>query len=88
MAHPETVLIPNLRVWRDAQHLTQDEAAAFFGITQAHWSRIENGVGGARPGLARWISRVTGVPFEQLLNFCDVDDSSAVAVVRQKRRAK
>lgn len=67
--------------------LSQTDAAALVGITQAHWSRLENGLVGASPKLARHIADVTGVPAETLLNWGD-DDSSVYAGVSPRLPSK
>lgn len=58
---------PNLRAYREANGLTQREAAAKFGIKQAHWSKIE--LGRLRPNntVAKRLMDEAGVPLEVLM---------------------
>lgn len=51
--------------------LSQADAAALVGITQGHWSRLENGKAHARPRVAKKIAELTGVSLESLLNLGD-----------------
>ena len=62
----------SLLAFREARRLSQVQAAALVGISQAQWSRLESGLSGARPRIARHISKITGVPLETLLNFGEV----------------
>lgn len=73
----------SLLKFREDHTLSQDDAAFLVGITQAHWSRLENGLVGASPRLARQIGDLIGVPAETLVNWGD-DDSSAYAGVSPK----
>lgn len=59
----------SLLAFREDRAWTQAQAAAYVGITQGMWCRLENKTAGARPKLARKISRKTGVPVMALLNF-------------------
>jgi len=78
-----------LLAFREAQKppLSQEDAAKLVGITQAHWSRLENGLVGASPRLARRIAEKTGVPAETLLDWGE-DESSAYAARSPKTRAE
>lgn len=58
---------PTLAAWREAKRLTQREAAAHVGITQAYWSMLENGHAAPRPELAKKLADETGVALETLL---------------------
>jgi len=51
--------------------MSQAEAAALVGITQAQWSRLENGRAHARPVIAQRIAQLTGMAMESLLNLTD-----------------
>lgn len=63
-----------LVAFREANgNLSQTEAAALVGITQAHWSRLETGEAHARPRIAQKIARLTGVAMESLLDLSDKD---------------
>lgn len=53
--------------------LSQSEAAALVGITQSHWSRLENGLAFVKPRVAKRISELTGVSMSSLMNFGDND---------------
>lgn len=55
--------------------MSQAEAAALVGITQAQWSRLENGRSHARPRIAARIAQLTGVAMESLLNLTDTDSA-------------
>lgn len=63
--------------------MSQAEAAALVGITQAQWSRLENGRSHARPKIAARIAQLTGVAMESLLNLTD-NESVAYAVMQPK----
>lgn len=67
--------------------MSQAEAAALVGITQAQWSRLESGKAYARPRVAKRIAKLTGVSLESLLNLGD-NDSVVKPVKRQKRSVK
>lgn len=61
-----------LLAFREANgHLSQAEAAAQVGITQAHWSRLEAGKSHCRPRVAKRIAALTGVSLECLLGLSD-----------------
>lgn len=60
-----------LVAFREANDLSQVQAAELVGITQAHWSRLETGRSHAHPKIAMRISKLTGVSVESLLNFTD-----------------
>lgn len=60
-----------LVAFREANKLSQAQAAEMVGITQAQWSRLETGVGHARPRIAKRIADLTGVSLESLLNLTD-----------------
>jgi transcriptional regulator with XRE-family HTH domain len=67
---------PTLAAWRDDADLSQVEAAELAGITQAHWSRLENGAAFASPQLAKSLSKLTGVSLETLLGIADSESGS------------
>lgn len=56
-----------LREWREANDLSQREAALRFGCSQPGWNKIELGVRHPRPELAGRLVRGTGVPLEVLM---------------------
>ena len=58
---------PTLLRFREARKLSQEQAADLVGITQPHWSRLEDGKAAASPKLAKRMTEVTGVPLEVLL---------------------
>lgn len=66
-----------LKAFRDANALTQTDAAKLVGITQAHWSRMESGHAHARPRIARRIANLTGISIEALLDFRDNESGTA-----------
>lgn len=73
-----------LVAFREANEaMSQAEAASLVGITQAQWSRLENGLSHARPRIAKRIAELTGVAMESLLNLHD-NESGSDAVRRQK----
>ena len=51
-----------LRVFRAIYRLSQLEAAAFFGISGAHWCLVENGHRHLSPQKAHDIAAVIGCP--------------------------
>lgn len=56
-----------LRVFRAERHLTQGAAGRLVGISASHWSYLEAGRRKASPWLAKRLAKVTGLPFELLL---------------------
>ena len=56
----------SLAEWREANQLTQIEAAAKFGVHQSNWSRLERGEVHPRPALMKRLMKETGVPVEVL----------------------
>lgn len=70
----------HLVAFREANgNLSQEDAGKLVGITQAHWSRLENGKAYADPKLAQKIAGVTGAPMASLLNLGDNETSSNAA---------
>ncbi len=57
----------DLREWRNAKEMTQEQAAAELAISQASYSKFENHVTAPRPRHAKTISEKTGVPLESVL---------------------
>jgi transcriptional regulator with XRE-family HTH domain len=58
---------PTLKRWRDANDLTQRQAAAKLGISQSYYTKLELGKRVPRqPHLERILSE-TGVPLEVLV---------------------
>jgi ribosome-binding protein aMBF1 (putative translation factor) len=57
----------SLHAWREAQGLSQADAASRFGLSQAHWSRLERGLQYPGPMLATRLHAATGVPLGTLL---------------------
>ena len=62
----------SLKDYRTAEQISQAEAAARVGITQAEWSRFENGTRRPQPDLAERIAKVTGVAVLTLLRLRSV----------------
>ena len=58
---------PNLELWRQAQRLSQREAAKFLGISQTYYSRLERRTQAAPGKRAKVIMDLTGVPLEVLV---------------------
>lgn len=67
----ETGIKHPLVAFREANGLSQEQAAAKVRITQSMWSRLETGTGYVRPSVAKRIADLTGVALESLLNFDD-----------------
>jgi transcriptional regulator with XRE-family HTH domain len=65
----------NLRAYRRALGLTQEEAAAQVAISQVHWSRLERGQVRASPDLAQQLADITGIPVLVLLGLNDAPRS-------------
>ena len=59
--------------FREANGLSQADAAKRVGITQEMWSRIETETTFASPRVAKRIADLTGMALERLLNFGDND---------------
>lgn len=57
--------------YRRRKKLSQVEAAARVGVTQAFWSRLENGEAFASIPLARHIAKITKVDWLRLVNLGD-----------------
>lgn len=75
----DRILKHPLVAFRDANELSQEQAAAMVGISQAHWSRLENGMVFADPPLAKRIAELTGIDKDRLLNFGDNEQVSNAA---------
>lgn len=58
---------PDLKAWRVAQGLSQQQAADFLGISQGYYCRLETRSQTARGKLAAAIMGKTGVPIEVLV---------------------
>jgi len=58
---------PDLKSWRDDHKFDQAQAAAFIGISQSHYSRIERRAAVPRGDLANLIIDKTGVSLKALL---------------------
>lgn len=56
-----------LKTFRKAYGLNQAAAAAQFGVSQAQWSRWENGLRRPSSKLAKKLIRETGVSLEVLM---------------------
>jgi transcriptional regulator with XRE-family HTH domain len=69
-----------LVAFREANDLSQTEAAALVGITQAMWSRLEKETAFASPSVAKRIADLTGMALERLLNFGDSDSVGVLDV--------
>jgi transcriptional regulator with XRE-family HTH domain len=57
---------PNLKTWRAAQGLSQDEAAAKLDISQSYYAKLELGIRVPRKPIMKRILAETGVPLEVL----------------------
>lgn len=69
-----------LLAFREANGLTQDQAAELVGITQAMWSLLEARKVYASPAVAKRIAELTGIDRDSLLNWSDDNDSGRNAV--------
>lgn len=69
-----------LVAFREANKLSQTEAAQLVGVTQGLWSRLETGAGYVSPRVAKRIADLTGVALESLLNLGDDNDPVSNAV--------
>jgi DNA-binding XRE family transcriptional regulator len=58
---------PNLRAWRDALGLSQQEAAYLLGISRPQYSNLESGKSGTTGKRAKFITAKTGVPVDVLV---------------------
>lgn len=58
---------PNLKTWRTAMGLSQEQASTLLGISQTYYSRLERHGSAARGPLAKRLSEQTGVPIEVLV---------------------
>lgn len=58
---------PDLKTWRRAQRYTQEEAAAYLGISQTFYSRLERGIFWPGRATAKRLMERTGVALETLL---------------------
>ena len=57
---------PDLKTWRDAQHMSQHEAASFLGVSQKSYSLFERRERFVKGELAKSLMAKTGVPIEVL----------------------
>jgi transcriptional regulator with XRE-family HTH domain len=67
MAKRELRPYPDLKTWRDANGLSQREAAKYLGMSQIGYSRFERRVRFMRGQKAKGIVKKTGVPLEILV---------------------
>lgn len=58
---------PDLKTWRDAKKLSQQQAAELLGISQTFYSRLERRMQAAPGKRAKTIMEKTGVPLEVLV---------------------
>jgi len=56
-----------LRAFREAQKLTQVDAAKKFRVSQSEWSRLERGIGRPNPKLTKKLIAETGASLEVLM---------------------
>lgn len=56
----------SLAAWREDMGFNQREAAAYLGITQAYYSKLERRTQTPRPTLAKRLRERTGVPLDVL----------------------
>ncbi len=59
---------PSLKAWRDANQLTQREAARILGISQPSYCRLETGQYYPPRDLVKQIVEVANIPLELLFN--------------------
>jgi len=64
---PRTRSYPNLKTWREAHGLTQDEAAVKLGVSQSYYAKLELGKRVPRKPYLERILAETGVPLEVLV---------------------
>lgn len=57
----------SLSAWRRAQGFNQHEAAAYLGISQSYYCKLETHDQTPRPAIARRLMDRTGVPLDELL---------------------
>lgn len=57
----------SLRAWRQAKGFTQEEAAAFLGIGQAYYSKLERHEQAPRKVILQRLMERTGVPVDELM---------------------
>lgn len=57
----------SLAAWRKAQGWTQHEAAAYLGISQSYYYKLEAKVQNPRKGILKRITERTGVPVDELM---------------------
>lgn len=69
-----------LVAFREANRLSQSDAAALVGVTQGLWSRLETGDVFAGARVARRISKLTGVSIDRLMDFEDDNEPVADAI--------
>lgn len=60
-------IYPNLKAWRDEEGLTQEEAAAVLGVSQGHYSKLEQRQVYASKKLGKLISERARIPLENVL---------------------
>jgi transcriptional regulator with XRE-family HTH domain len=58
---------PDLLAWRKANELDQREAAAYLGISQGYYVKLEKRLAKPRPTIAARVVERTGVRLEWLL---------------------
>lgn len=60
-------IYPSLAKWRDAERLTQEQAAQLLGVSQNYYSRLERSLQFPNRLLAKQIAERTGVALEHVL---------------------
>jgi transcriptional regulator with XRE-family HTH domain len=63
---------PSLLAWRQANHLSQRDAAERLGLTQTSYSRAELGQVCPRKDALRRVLAETGVPLEVLVGLTEI----------------
>jgi transcriptional regulator with XRE-family HTH domain len=57
----------SLLAWRQAHNFTQREAAAYIGISQSYYVKLETRLQTPRPGMLKTLRDKTGVPVDELM---------------------
>lgn len=68
LANPKRVKpSSSLAAWRKEHGMDQRQAAAFLGISQAYYSKLERKEQVPRPKMLRALTDKTGVPVDELM---------------------
>lgn len=60
-------IFPSLKAWRDEEGLTQEQAAEILGVSQGHYSKLEQRQLFAGKKLGKRISERARIPLENVL---------------------